>query len=997
MISDSTTTFGPSACGQCGTPILQGLGVCPVCELKKGMPKESGEESGEGGGERVGGYKIVRELGKGGFGRVYVAHQETPVERYVALKILQQHRQDEATVSRFLIEQQAMARMNHPNIAKIYDAGESGRGPFLAMELIEGEPITDYCDNNCLDIHDRLRLFEDVCKGVHHAHQNAVIHRDIKPSNILVMETDGVPVAKIIDFGVAKAIGRTLTDFTLEMTPGQVIGTPEYMSPEQALGAQDIDTRADLYSLGVLLYELLVGSPPFSRHRLKEVNIKSILDMIVNEQPKAPSEHLKEMDPEEAEFMAEARQTSAGTLLRMIRGDLDWIVMKAIEKDRKWRHDTAKGFLTDVCSYLGQLPLPSRKSTITYRGHKFIQRHRPKVLVAAAFMALLGCMGIGRWYQVKTARIEDANGFVEELLGKDSSVSLGYIVSSELGGNSSESNRIVYRRLFELKDDPERAPESRNRAAFALLNENLSVRGDERKRLIERVFQWLLTFDSYELSSNLLYVQSISGLSSHAYEVLKEGREALDAGDRLCAAAIAMPTVTAGDEVFWGELMPTIEAWNADFGVWLQLLHPVAQYLPDEKLIQWIGMSEGLAFTHLFDVLNERDRMVLIHEKILEKTKDLPDPANGIPNLEDSHFVGRLYLALLRSGDPPAQVWTELEEKKDPTVRSFIIHNASDYKVPPEVFVEQLKLNENPFVVTSVLTALSEYSLSDKQKENLASVLFKLFEMSRNDGVLVNVRSLFKHLEMVVPKRKPVPLELKAHNGHEMVAIDFPDRRIVMCMHETTQEQYHNFQNPGVKFPYPDSSQLPQSRVTINQWMRYCNWLSDKMGLDRCYEVVGNLSNGDHKYASRESFTGLTGFRMPTKKEWIFATQAGSEAHFPFGFDTEVAVRYVLFNQPLYPNPVGSRWPSAFGLFDTVGSLMELCFDVAKSGVHVQRDGTHVEKSGVVAIGLSHANGHLNSDTATGRPIGPLSENDRTPYCGLRIVRTLLPETSLPE
>ena len=347
----------------------------------------------------IGPYKLLEQIGEGGFGIVFMAEQQQPVRRMVALKIIKPGMDTRQVIARFEAERQALALMDHPNIAKVLDAGatDSGR-PYFVMELIKGIPITDYCDENRLPPRERLRLFVCVCQAVQHAHQKGIIHRDLKPSNILVTLHDGTPVAKVIDFGIAKATGQQLTERTLFTNFAQLMGTPLYMSPEQAaLGGLDIDTRCDVYALGVLLYQLLTGTTPFTEEQLRQAGYDELRRLIREEEPPRPSTRLSTLGQAGATVSAR-RQCQWQQLCVLVRGELDWIVMKALAKDRNQRYESASALAADVERYLLDEPVQACPPSRRYLLGKFLRRHRTGLMTAAALLlATVLCAAGAGW------------------------------------------------------------------------------------------------------------------------------------------------------------------------------------------------------------------------------------------------------------------------------------------------------------------------------------------------------------------------------------------------------------------------------------------------------------------------------------------------------------------------------------------------------------------------------------------------------------------------
>jgi eukaryotic-like serine/threonine-protein kinase len=346
---------------------------------------------GEQAGHVIGRYKLLQKIGEGGCGAVWMAQQEEPVRRRVALKVIKLGMDTKAVVARFEAERQALALMDHPNIAKVLDGGaaETGR-PYFVMELVRGVPITTYCDENALTPTARLELFIKVCQAIQHAHQKGIIHRDIKPSNVLITVVDGEPMPKVIDFGIAKATLGRLTDATLFTAFEQFIGTPAYMSPEQAeLSSVDVDTRSDIYSLGVLLYELLTSKPPFDPQTLLQLGLDELRRTIREVEPAKPSTRLSTLDHVARSTVARQRGTGSAQLSMMLRGDLDWIVMRCLEKNRTRRYDTANGIALDIQRHLRNEPVTARPPSTAYLAQKLIRRHRMAFAASAIILLVL--------------------------------------------------------------------------------------------------------------------------------------------------------------------------------------------------------------------------------------------------------------------------------------------------------------------------------------------------------------------------------------------------------------------------------------------------------------------------------------------------------------------------------------------------------------------------------------------------------------------------------
>jgi serine/threonine protein kinase/tetratricopeptide (TPR) repeat protein len=383
-----------------------------LASLAEGVRDPLGAPAAEGPGTQVGPYKLLRPIGEGGMGSVFLAEQTQPLQRQVALKVVRPGMDSRQVLARFEQERQALALMDHPNIAKVLDAGATPTGqPYFVMELIGGVPITEYCDGARLSVRRRLELFVPVCQAVQHAHQKGVIHRDLKPSNVLVTLYDGKPVPKVIDFGVAKATGQKLTERTLETQLGSVVGTLEYMSPEQAEpGQPDVDTRSDIYSLGVLLYELLTGTTPLRPVRLAGASLLDLLRAVRESEPPRPSTHLSTTG--ELPAVAASRDAEPRRLVGLVRGDLDWIVMKCLEKDRARRYETADALARDIERYLNVEPVEACPPSRGYRLRKFARKNRKLLLGVAAFVLLLtAATTVSLWLAIRaTLAQREADG-----------------------------------------------------------------------------------------------------------------------------------------------------------------------------------------------------------------------------------------------------------------------------------------------------------------------------------------------------------------------------------------------------------------------------------------------------------------------------------------------------------------------------------------------------------------------------------------------------------
>ena len=424
---------------------------------------------------KIGPYRLLRKLGEGGMGEVWLAEQSSPIRRTVALKLVKQGMDTRAVFARFDSERQALALMEHPNIAKVFDAAstEDGR-PYFVMEYVPGLPITDYCDKNRLTIVERLRLFAQVCQGVQHAHQKAIIHRDLKPSNILIQVLDDKPIPKIIDFGLAKAVAHHLTNDTLLTQMGTIVGTPAYMSPEQSdLTDQNIDTRTDVYSLGVILYELLVGALPLSTHELREAGLAAVLKKIREAEPPRPSTKVRSLG-DDSRDSAERRHEEPRSLEKLLRGDLDWITMRALEKDKARRYGSPADLAGDIERHLRNEPVLAGPPSVSYRAKKFVVRHKLAVSISSVAALAFVVFAFAMLFQAKrVARERDRANLESETSRRVSEFMTGIFSLSDPDNSKGASmtvREVLDRSAKEISNGLSRQPELQARLMFTMAN-----------------------------------------------------------------------------------------------------------------------------------------------------------------------------------------------------------------------------------------------------------------------------------------------------------------------------------------------------------------------------------------------------------------------------------------------------------------------------------------------------------------------------------------------
>lgn len=940
--------------------------------------EDYGDPTARVGSVVAGKYKLIEEIGEGGMGQVFMAQQTEPVKRAVAIKVIKAGMDSKAVLTRFEAERQALAMMDHPNIAKVLDAGTTDGGrPYFVMELVKGLPITKFCDDRKLTPRQRLELFIPVCQAIQHAHQKGVIHRDIKPSNVLVAMYDDRPVPKVIDFGVAKAAGQTLTEKTLMTGFGAIVGTPEYMSPEQAnMNNLDIDTRSDVYSLGVLLYELLTGTTPVDRKSLGKAALLEILRIVREVEAQKPSHRLS--TAEGLPSVAANRGTEPAKLSSLMKGELDWVVLKALEKDRIRRYDTANALSRDIQRYLADEVVEARPPSAGYQLRKFIRRNRFMVAaVTAGFLLLILATITGlviREQFTQQQKATRAAGLVQAVQIADT-VQVPAIIEE-----ISAYRQWVDPLLWEANKKAADQSRQKLHTSLALLPVDSGQ--------VEYLYSRLLKAEPQEVMviRGALFEQK-ADLKERWWKLLENSKT--EPGQRLrTASALAAfdPNDTRWEKVssdvaailvnqepfviaLWTEALKGARRW---------LIPPMADYLTDEKrTLPSRGLISKVYDTYAADLPDAYTRL----EKHLDET---PPPSSLFvtkkkgtytittkefdvdPKLALARKQASIGIALMVMGRSN-KVWPLLKHSSDPTLRSYMIERCALGGVDHNLLIGRFEKEQEASIKQAILQSLGEYGLDRLVPFERSIMLPKLLQLYKDDpdpGIHSAAELLLRQWQ-ATDELKKIDKELMTgkvegkrqwylnRQGDTMVVIAKPgefwmgsewgnelrrhrrrvDRNYAMASKEVTVDQFlrfrdgHNYQKE-----YVPTDDCPVNQVSWYDAVAYCNWLSEQEGIPKeqlCYKP-----NKDGKYADgmtmAADYLKRTGYRLPTEAEWEYACRAGTDTEYSCGDSEDYLVKYGWTNSNSLSksHPVGSLKSNDLGLFDMHGNDSEWCQDM---------------------------------------------------------------------
>jgi formylglycine-generating enzyme required for sulfatase activity len=937
------------------------------------------DESGE---VIAGRYRLIEVLGEGGMGRVWLAQQIAPVSRAVALKLIRIGADSAQVLSRFDAERQALALMDHPNIAKVLDAGatEDGR-PFFVMELVKGVPITEFCDTRQASLRERLALFVPVCQAIHHAHQKGVIHRDIKPSNVLVAMYDDKPVPKVIDFGIAKAAGAQLSDLALA-TGFAILGTPEYMSPEQAaLNHLDVDTRSDVYSLGVLLYALLTGTTPVDRKRFREAALLDVLRAVRESEVPRPSTLLRTSDT--LSIVSADRGIDPRQLIGLLRNELDWVVMKALEKDRTRRYDSASQLAADVENFLQNRPVQAARPGRWYAVRKFVRRNRSAVGVAIVAFALLGVFWGAQRRSEQRHREAVARGAVQRYFEADverlpallkEMSPLREDIDPLMREADVPPGRQLHLDLALVNVDPTTAdrlesyiPRAEPREAAAIGQVLSGQASGWADRLWPRLEGKVASAERVRLAAVLAQLDSNSPRWVEVADALVDSL--LSEGPYRAAewSGIFRPVMP--------KLRPQLEQVMLDraHGTLERRLIAVrllADTVHNPRLLsQWLVDCE----TDVFLVLYPASAGLLVsQEDFFREITLAPGPsgrrlnacaavlrANPNTNLDllfrsgpDPELRAGLVHKLQALGVPAATVAARVISAGEPKAKSLWVQAMGAYgpaDIPPE-------LRE------SLLQHCRESFSTQSDPELRGSLEWLLRRWQQTDALVAGQSALsdpvaMRHrCEQVIESAKAgqgvLPQWFATIKGQMMVAFVRPEE-FVCGLRESDRDR---FPLAGSSRPMriPRSFAIGAKPVTVAEYqqcqadykanrhfskqsdgpaldlcwddaVRYCNWLSEKEGLEPVYQVDPKTM----QCVPRQNALTRTGYRLPTEAEWEYACRGGTTTTRFYG-SAEYAKEYV--GLPYRTTSVGLTKPNPFGLFDLHGNVFNWCHDAFPGG-----------------------------------------------------------------